>query len=86
MVAEMSRLGWRVDGRGWKWRRRLFAREEEQVVQCDSLFDNIFFLHDNVLHKWIRKHDHDVDYCVNCIYSILNQNDEMGNNLHNDII
>jgi len=42
-------------------------------------------LHDNVLHKWIQKYDHDVGYYVNCIYSILNQNDEMGNNFHNDL-
>lgn len=41
-VATMRMEGWEVDGVGWRWRRRLFAWEEEQLVDCARLLDNIF--------------------------------------------
>jgi hypothetical protein len=42
-VAAMRRDGCEVDGVAWRWRRRLFAWEEEQLIDCVRLLDNIFF-------------------------------------------
>lgn len=36
-VADMYVLGCDVNGEAWKWRRRLFAREEELVRECVDL-------------------------------------------------
>lgn len=33
-VAYMHFMGWEVNGNAWKWRRRLFEREEELVREC----------------------------------------------------
>jgi hypothetical protein len=41
-VAAMRRDGWEVDKVGWRWRRRLFAWEEEPLIDCARLLDNIF--------------------------------------------
>jgi hypothetical protein len=30
----MHFMGWEVNGNAWKWRRRLFEREEELVREC----------------------------------------------------
>jgi len=40
-VAEMYSLGWGEEGEAWKWRRRLFAWEEEKVQECCDILTNI---------------------------------------------
>lgn len=40
-VEEMARLGWEVGGRGWEWRRRLLAWEEESVEECFVMLHGI---------------------------------------------
>jgi len=42
-VAEMSQLGREEGGEAWRWRRRLFAWEEENVWECISLLSNFIF-------------------------------------------
>jgi len=39
-VAEMKRERWDEGGRGWAWRRRLLAWEEESVRECSLLLHN----------------------------------------------
>lgn len=36
-VSEMFHLGRDVNGEAWKWRRRLFVWEEDQVRECKAL-------------------------------------------------
>jgi len=36
-VSDMFQLGWGVDGEAWRWRRRLFAWEEELVGELTLL-------------------------------------------------
>jgi len=56
-------------------------------VECVSLLNSFFFfLQYNVLDKWIWKHDLHVGYYVKDVYSILNQNEELDNDFHNDVI
>jgi len=50
-VEDMSQLGWGEGGDAWKWKRRLFVWEEENVRECISLLHNIV-LHANVVDKW----------------------------------
>ena len=40
-VAAMRSLGWRVEGEAWRWRRRLFAWEEESVGELTLLLHNV---------------------------------------------
>ncbi|PNX76937.1 cysteine-rich receptor-like protein kinase, partial [Trifolium pratense] len=40
-VAELSSLGWGIDGEAWVWRRPLRAWEEELLRECQILLSNI---------------------------------------------
>jgi len=40
-VTKMYSLGWGEEGEAWKWRRRLFAWEEEKVRECCDILTNI---------------------------------------------
>jgi hypothetical protein len=50
-VAEVESEGWGEGGRGWVWRRRLLAWEEESVRECSLLLHN-FVLQVNVFDSW----------------------------------
>lgn len=41
IVVDMKLLGWGVNGEAWKWRRRLFAWEEELTRDCVDMLSNI---------------------------------------------
>jgi hypothetical protein len=36
-VAKMYALGWEAGGKAWAWRRQLWAWEEEQLRECQTL-------------------------------------------------
>ena len=40
-VFDMFQLGWEGNGEAWKWRRRLFAWEEEQEEELCLLLQNV---------------------------------------------
>jgi len=40
-VFDMCQLGWGENGEAWKWRRRLFAWEEEQMGELCLLLQNV---------------------------------------------
>jgi len=63
LVAEMSQLEWKEGGDAWRWRRRLFAWEEENVREGISLLRNIV-LPINVLNKWRSQLDPIKGYSV----------------------
>ena len=46
-VFYMCQLGWEEEGEAWRWRRRLFAREEEVVVELTLLLHNVILQVDN---------------------------------------
>jgi len=52
MVADMFARGWGVNGEAWKWRRRLFAWEEELLGECVGRLTN-FSLQVDRVDKWI---------------------------------
>jgi len=41
-VASMCSLGWEVGGGAWQWRRRLWAWEEEMLVEYRTFLSNVF--------------------------------------------
>ncbi|GAU14843.1 hypothetical protein TSUD_50550 [Trifolium subterraneum] len=51
-VADMCVDGWALNGNEWKWRRRLFAWEEELVAQCVGVLAN-FVLQGDVSDRWV---------------------------------
>ena len=40
-VAHMSSFGWKDEGAAWKWRRRLWACEEEMSGECVTLVHSV---------------------------------------------
>jgi hypothetical protein len=52
-----------ADGDAWKWRRRFWAWEEELVVECRSLLNNIV-LQADVSDRWQWNPDIEAGYTV----------------------
>jgi hypothetical protein len=72
-VAEMSRLGWMENGRGWVWRRRLLAWEEDTVRECYLLVHNVV-LQENVSDTWRWLLDPVHGYTVREAYRYITSN------------
>jgi hypothetical protein len=53
IVVEKMMQGWGVDGSEWRWRKRLFVWEEEQLDECVSLLENITFFARKFVDKWV---------------------------------
>ncbi|GAU35782.1 hypothetical protein TSUD_56590 [Trifolium subterraneum] len=73
-VADMCANGWALNGNGWKWRRRLFAWEEELVAQCVGVLAN-FVLQSDVSDRWVWKLHPSQSYSVRSAYSYLTMSD-----------
>jgi len=69
-VVDMCALGWEVGGEAWCWRRRLWVWEEELVVECSHLVNNVV-LHTDVLDRWQWDLNIVGGYIVNDAYHIL---------------
>jgi len=69
-VTEMHFLGWGVNGEAWKWRRRLFAWEEELARECAALLSNVI-LQVEVLDWWVWKLHSSHRYTVKSAYNNL---------------
>jgi len=69
-VAEMEGRGWTVGGGVWVCRRRLFAWEEESVVECATFLHNIV-LQDNIYDRWRWLLDPIHGYTVKGTYHFL---------------
>lgn len=53
-LVELNSLGWGVNGEAWKWRKRMFAWEEELVGECVELFISFIF-QVNMVDRWVWK-------------------------------
>jgi hypothetical protein len=66
----MRDLGWEEGGAAWAWHKRLWAWEEELLVECRGLlFD--FVLHPTVADWWVWRPDLDSGYTVRGAYGLL---------------
>ncbi|GAU24262.1 hypothetical protein TSUD_48500 [Trifolium subterraneum] len=73
-VADMFEAGWALNGNGWKWRRRLFAWEEDLVAQCVGVLDN-FVLQGDATDRWVWNLHPSQSYSVRSGYSYLTASD-----------
>jgi hypothetical protein len=69
-VVDMRRLWWGFGGSGWRWRRHLFAWEEEVWGQCYSTLGNVI-LQESQLDLWVWLLDLDTSYSVGGAYHFL---------------
>lgn len=70
-VATMKALGWDEAGEAWKWRRRLFAWEEESVAELTLLLHNVS-LQAQQKDRWIWKADSSSSsYTVQSAYKMI---------------
>ncbi|PNY13834.1 cysteine-rich receptor-like protein kinase [Trifolium pratense] len=70
-VADMYRRGWVVGGNGWRWRRHLFAWEEDLVLECCVVLENLFL---------------QVDVLECCVYHLLTHLVPIMMTAHKDVI
>ncbi|GAU46317.1 hypothetical protein TSUD_243380, partial [Trifolium subterraneum] len=70
LVADMFAAGWGVGGEAWKWRRRLFAWEEELVAGCIARLCNVS-LQAGVPDSWVWQLHNLGCYSVKSAYSYL---------------
>jgi hypothetical protein len=78
----MCRGGWEVGGRGWEWRRRLLAWEEDSVRECSALLSNIV-LQENAHDFWRWLLDPSHGYTIREAYRFLTNN---GNSVDRSLV
>jgi hypothetical protein len=69
-VYDMCQLGWGVDGEAWRWRRRLFAWEEELVGELILLLQNVI-LQVDMDDKWLWTLESSHVFAVRSAYNFL---------------
>ena len=69
-VEEMFTLCWSDGGEAWRWKCRLWAWEEDMVVECRLLLDG-FVLYSDISDRWHCDPDISEGYTVNGVYKIL---------------
>jgi len=79
-VGAMHALGWSEDGEAWRWRRCLFAWEEELVVEIRNLLSNIT-LQDSETNTWLWRPDATVGYTVRGVYQMLMRQEIQGHDV-----
>ncbi|MCI16054.1 YIPF1-like protein, partial [Trifolium medium] len=72
----MYRQGWGVEGAGWRWRRPLFAWEEDLVVECCATLENNF-LQVNITDSWKWQLDPYQGYSVKEAYHLLSKENQV---------
>ena len=70
MVANFFSLGLAREGEGWRWRRRLWAWEEDMLEECRALLFDVLLV-PNVSNKWVWRPDIADGYSVRCAYDLL---------------
>ncbi|XP_024640828.1 uncharacterized protein [Medicago truncatula] len=74
-VRNMFLLGVDVGGEALRWRRRLWAWEEELVEECRALLLTVS-LQDSVLDRWLWLPNHDDGYSVRGVYDMLTSQEQ----------
>jgi len=69
-VFDMCQLGWGDEGEVWRWRRRLFAREEEVVGEFTLLLQNVILQVDKD-DRWIWTLESSKALTVRSAYNFL---------------
>jgi hypothetical protein len=69
-VASLLSLGVVEGGEAWKWRRRFWAWEEEELEECRALLFNVS-LQDFVSDRWVWLPDPDEGYSIRGSYHLL---------------
>ena len=69
-VFDMCQLGWGEGGDAWRWKRRLFAWEEEAVGELTLLLHNVFLQVDKD-DRWLWSLDTSKAYTVRSAYNFL---------------
>jgi len=83
-VAKMASLGLAVGGRGWVWRRRLLAWEEDSVRECTLLLSNVV-LQDHVSDAWRWLLDPVHGYSVREAYRFLTSGEQVDRTIVDDV-
>ena len=83
-MEEMVRLGWTVGGRGWAWRPRLLAWEEDSMREYILLLHNVV-LQDNVSDTWRWLLDPVHGYSVREAYRFLISDEQVDKTLVDDV-
>ncbi|KEH41231.1 hypothetical protein MTR_1g046940 [Medicago truncatula] len=73
-VADLFSLGVERGGEAWKWRRRLWAWEEEELEECRALLTDVS-LQDFVSDRWVWLPNPFVGYSVRGSYHMLTSRD-----------
>jgi len=84
-VADMCALGWEVGGEAWSWRRRLWAWEEEMVVEFSHFVSNVV-LQIDVPDRWQWDPDIVGGYTVSGAYHILTAQSDPPDVRLNDLV
>ncbi|MCH90341.1 kinesin-like protein, partial [Trifolium medium] len=74
-----------VCGSGWRWRRQLFAWEDELWGECCSVLANIL-LQVDTSDEWEWLPDPDKAYSVQGAYQVLTSSTAIERNIHGDLI
>jgi len=69
-IFDMFQLGWGENGEAWKWRRRLFAWEEEQAGELCLLLQNVTLQVDNE-DRWLWMLEKSNVYFVRSAYNFM---------------
>jgi hypothetical protein len=69
-VFDMCQLGWGVDGEAWRWRRRLFAWEEDMVGERTLLLQNVI-LQVGKDDRWLWTLEPSHAFSVRSVYKFL---------------
>ncbi|GAU43919.1 hypothetical protein TSUD_28600 [Trifolium subterraneum] len=77
--------GWDAGGNGWRWGRHLFAWEEDLVLECCAVLENLF-LQVVVMDKWMWRPDPSIGYSVRSAYHLLTHLVPVAMATHNDVI
>ncbi|GAU41975.1 hypothetical protein TSUD_306810 [Trifolium subterraneum] len=84
-VADMCRRGWEVGGNGWRWRRRLFAWEEQLWGDCYTIVANVVLqVASPDVWEWIP--DYSTGYSVGGAYHLLTRMYARETSSLNDIV
>ena len=71
-VADMFELGWEEGGEAWRWRRRLWAWEEDMLAECRQLLDGVY-VQASTFDRWQWDPDIHEGYTVRGAYQILTE-------------
>jgi hypothetical protein len=84
-LANMYRLGSGFHGNGWRWRRRLFALEEELWGECCGVLANVLLQVDPP-DEWEWLPDINAGYSVSGAYQILTHQNSTGSYSHCELV